>query len=137
MPLTGVQKSVVLVLDPFKLVHMARLSPPDRRTTLILLTPDGDGVWYGPGAPLGLRLTFGCRDRVDMIGFCAQRTIVHNILRVDSWYRRRYVPGCTRVLSSAVSAVLSRIVGKGQTDRCMHGWPVSARITRAHLHRIA
>ena len=41
-----------------KLVHMARLSPPDRRTTLILLTPDGDGVWYGPGAPLGLRLTF-------------------------------------------------------------------------------
>ena len=45
-----------------QLVHMARLSPPDRRTTLILLTPDGDGVWYGPGAPLGLRLTFGCRD---------------------------------------------------------------------------
>ena len=40
---------------------MARLSPPDRRTTLILLTPGGDGVWYGPGAPLGLRLTFGCR----------------------------------------------------------------------------
>jgi len=45
-----------------QLVHMARLSPPGRRTTLILLTPDGDGVWYGPGAPLGLRLTFGCRD---------------------------------------------------------------------------
>ena len=45
-----------------ELVHMARLSPPDRRSTLILLTPDGDGVWYGPGAPLGLRLTFGCRD---------------------------------------------------------------------------
>eukprot|EP01043_Picozoa_sp_COSAG02_P060663 COSAG02_NODE_7974_length_2763_cov_37.956456_2_plen_65_part_01 len=39
-----------------ELVHMARLSPPDRRSTLILLTPDGDGVWYGPGAPLGLRL---------------------------------------------------------------------------------
>ena len=29
---------------PSELVHMARLSPPDRRTTLILLTPDGDGV---------------------------------------------------------------------------------------------
>eukprot|EP01043_Picozoa_sp_COSAG02_P089685 COSAG02_NODE_26631_length_628_cov_2.837429_2_plen_110_part_01 len=34
---------------------MARLPPPGRRSTLILLTPDGDGVWYGPGAPLGLR----------------------------------------------------------------------------------
>jgi hypothetical protein len=44
-----------------ELVHMARLSPPDRRTTLILLTPDGDGVWYGPGAPLGLRWTNGIR----------------------------------------------------------------------------
>ena len=35
-----------------QLVHMARLSPPDRRTTLIPLTPGGDGVWYGPGACL-------------------------------------------------------------------------------------
>eukprot|EP01043_Picozoa_sp_COSAG02_P048294 COSAG02_NODE_4731_length_5043_cov_3.579895_1_plen_87_part_10 len=33
-----------------ELVHMARLPPPGRRSTLILLTPDGDGVWYGPGA---------------------------------------------------------------------------------------
>ena len=56
-----------------ELVHMARLSPPDRRSTLILLTPDGDGVWYGPGAPLGLRLTDGCRDWVDIIGICAPR----------------------------------------------------------------
>ena len=45
-----------------ELVHMARLSPPGRRTTLIPLTPDGDGVWYGPGAPLGLRLAIGIRD---------------------------------------------------------------------------
>ena len=51
---------------------MARLPPPGRRTTLILLTSDGDGVWYGPGAPLGLRLTDGYRDRVG-IGICAPR----------------------------------------------------------------
>ena len=61
--------------DVAELVHMARLSPPDRRSTLILLTPDGDGVWYGPGAPLGLRLTDGYRVRVDIIGICAPRYI--------------------------------------------------------------
>eukprot|EP01043_Picozoa_sp_COSAG02_P093506 COSAG02_NODE_30019_length_558_cov_1.827887_1_plen_43_part_01 len=32
-----------------QLVHMARLSPQGRRTTLIPTTPDGDRVWYGPG----------------------------------------------------------------------------------------
>eukprot|EP01043_Picozoa_sp_COSAG02_P083223 COSAG02_NODE_21284_length_794_cov_5.234532_1_plen_141_part_00 len=31
-------------------MHMVRLPPPGRRSTLILLTPDGDGVWYGPTA---------------------------------------------------------------------------------------
>ena len=32
---------------------------------------------------------------VYVIGICAPRTMVHNTLRVDVWYRRRYVPGCT------------------------------------------
>ena len=67
-----------LFAKSYELVHMARLSPPDRQATLILLTPDGDGAWYGPGAPLGLRLTDGYRGRVDIIGICAPRTMVHN-----------------------------------------------------------
>ena len=72
------KKAAARLRKLLQLVHMARLSPPDRRSTLILLTPDGDGVWYGPGAPLGLRLTDGYRGRVDIIGICAPRTMVHN-----------------------------------------------------------
>eukprot|EP01043_Picozoa_sp_COSAG02_P022923 COSAG02_NODE_1208_length_13883_cov_54.757998_2_plen_142_part_00 len=36
--------------------------PSGRRATLFPITPDDDGVWYGPGAPLGHWLTVGIRD---------------------------------------------------------------------------
>jgi len=53
-----------------ELVHMARLSPPDRRATLILLTPDGDGVWYGPGAPLGLGVYLVVKVARQLVSVC-------------------------------------------------------------------
>eukprot|EP01043_Picozoa_sp_COSAG02_P078234 COSAG02_NODE_17510_length_998_cov_4.814238_1_plen_73_part_10 len=47
----------------YKLVHMARLPPPGRRSTLILLTPDGE-PHGGPLTQLALGLHTVARQRM-------------------------------------------------------------------------
>ena len=73
------------------------------------------------------RLTYGCRDWVDVIGICAPCTMVHNTLRVVRCLALRRVKG--RFDEAAAGAgglhqVSAFLMGSPRDDhRGIHGYP--------------